>query len=63
MADFDTPELKEFPVIPSIQEGVMAHSKPFVAKEAHQEPLGFPSELVDNWEQVALDKMDEWRGM
>ena len=62
MADFDTPELKEFPEIPHIHEGVMAHSKPFVAKEAHQEPLGFPAELVDNWEQVALDKMDELRG-
>jgi Fe-S oxidoreductase len=62
VADFDTPELKEFPEIPHIREGVMAHSKPFVAKEAHQEPLGFPSELVDNWEQVALDKMDELRG-
>ncbi len=62
MADFDTPELKEFPEIPHIHEGVMAHSKPFVAKEAHQEQLGFPAELVDNWEQVALDKMDELRG-
>ncbi len=62
MADFDTPELKEFPEIPHIHEGVMAHSKPFFAKEAHQEPLGFPAELVDNWEQVALDKMDELRG-
>ena len=28
MADFDTPVLKEYPVIPHIQEGVMAHSKP-----------------------------------
>jgi Fe-S oxidoreductase len=62
VADFDTPELKEFPEIPHIHEGVMAHSKPFLAKEAHQEPLGFPHELVDNWEQVALDKMDELRG-
>ena len=62
MADFDTPELKEFPEIPHIQEGVMAHSKPFVAKQEFQEALGFPGELVDNWEQVALDKMDELRG-
>ena len=62
MADFDTPELKEFPEIPHIHEGVMAHSKPFVAKEQFQEALGFPGELVDNWEQVALDKMDELRG-
>jgi Fe-S oxidoreductase len=62
VADFETPELKEYPVIPHIQEGVMAHSKPFVAKEQFQEPLGFPGELVDNWEQVAIDKMGELTG-
>ena len=62
MADFDTPELKEYPVIPHIQEGTMAHSKPFVAKEHFQEPLGFPGELVDNWQQVAYDKMEELTG-
>jgi Fe-S oxidoreductase len=62
VADFDTPELKEYPVIPHLQEGVMAHSKPFVAKQEFQEPLGFPGELVDNWEQVALDKMKELTG-
>ena len=62
MADFETPELKEYPVIPNIQEGVMSHSKPFVSKEQFQEPLGFPGELVENWEQVALDKMQELTG-
>ena len=62
MADFETPELKEYPVIPHLREGVMAHSKPFVAKEEFQEQLGFPGELVDNWEQVALDKMKELTG-
>ena len=62
MADFDIPELKEFPVIPHIQEGTMAHSKPFVAKEQFQEPLGFPGELVDNWQEVAYDKMEELTG-
>jgi len=62
VADFDTPELKEYPVIPHIQEGVMAHSKPFIAKEEFQEQLGFPGELVDNWEQVAIDKMGELTG-
>ncbi|MGB5180329.1 MAG: (Fe-S)-binding protein, partial [Gammaproteobacteria bacterium] len=54
--------LKEYPVIPHIQEGTMAHSKPFVAKEQFQEPLGFPGELVDNWQQVAYDKMEELTG-
>jgi Fe-S oxidoreductase len=62
VADFETPELKEYPVIPAITEGVMAHSKPFVSKEQFQEPLGFPGELVDNWEQVALDQMEELTG-
>ena len=62
MADFDTPELKEYPVIPNIQEGTMAHSKPFVAKAEFQEALGFPGELVDNWQQVAYDKMEELTG-
>ncbi|MEA3412845.1 MAG: (Fe-S)-binding protein [Pseudomonadota bacterium] len=62
MADFDIPELKEYPVIPHLKEGVMAHSKPFVAKEHFQGPLGFPGELVENWEQVAVEKMGELTG-
>jgi Fe-S oxidoreductase len=40
----------------------MAHSKPFVAKEEFQQQLGFPGELVDNWQQVAYDKMEELQG-
>jgi len=59
MADFETPTLKPYPEIPPIEIGVMAHSKPFVAKEDHQEKLGFPGELIDNWQQVAIDKMGE----
>ena len=62
MADFDIPEMKEFPVVPNIQEGSMAHSKPFVSKEQFQEPLGFPGELVDNWQEVAYNKMEELTG-
>jgi Fe-S oxidoreductase len=62
VADFEVPVLKEFPVIPNIQEGTMAHSKPFVAKAEFQEPLGFPGELVENWQQVAYDKMEELTG-
>lgn len=57
--EFKTPAMKEYPVIPHLQKGVMAHSKPFVAKPTFQEKLGFPGELVDNWQQVAVDKMGE----
>ena len=64
MADnkFDTPELREYPIIPKLKKGVMSHSKPFIAKEPHQEPLGFPGELVDDWENVAIKKMADLQG-
>jgi Fe-S oxidoreductase len=62
VADFETPELKEYPVIPHLQKGVMAHSKPFIAKEQFQEPLGFPGELVDNWQDKAVEKMGDLLG-
>ena len=59
MADYETPEITEYPIIPKLKEGVMEHLSPFVAKPAHQEPLGFPGELVDNWHDVAIDKMGD----
>ncbi len=62
MADFDTPELKEYPEIPPVTVGTMAHSRPFVAAPGHQEPLGFPGELVENWQDVALAKMGDLLG-
>jgi heterodisulfide reductase subunit C len=61
-AEFGVPPLKEYPVIPLIREDAMAHSKPYVAKPEHQEPLGFPGELVPDWKERALDKMDELLG-
>ncbi len=60
--EFDTPKLKDIPIIPAVQPGTMAHSKPFVAKPEHQQPLGFPGELVEDWKDKALDKMGELLG-
>lgn len=57
--EFATPELKEYPIIPKLQKDAMAHSSPYVAKDQFQEPLGYPGELVDNWQQVAIAKMGE----
>ncbi|MBL6932380.1 MAG: (Fe-S)-binding protein [Rhodospirillales bacterium] len=37
----------------------MAHSQPFIAAPEHQEALGFPGELVDNWEQKAVEKLGD----
>ena len=59
MADFDVPKLKEYPVIPLVEEGTMAHSKPFVSKPDHQKGVGFPGELVENWEEKAVAKLGD----
>jgi len=59
MAAFETPPLGEYPVIPPVREGAMAHSKPYVAKPDLQKPLGFPGELVPDWEKVAVTKLGE----
>jgi len=61
VADFETPELQEYTVVPKLEEGTMAHVKSFTAKPKFQEPLGFPGELVDNWEEAVLTKMDDLR--
>ena len=62
MADFDVPKFREIPIIPKLEEGTMEHSKPYVAKAEFQQSLGYPGELVDNWQEVAIDKMGELLG-
>ncbi|MDZ7750846.1 MAG: (Fe-S)-binding protein [Gammaproteobacteria bacterium] len=59
MADFETPELDDIPTIPTVKPGTMEHSAPYVAKPVIQAPLGFPGELVDDWETVAVAKLGE----
>lgn len=58
-AKFETPAFRPYPVIPVLKPEVMKGDGPFVAKPVMQEPLGFPGELVDNWQEVAINKMDE----
>ena len=66
-AEFEIPALREQPLVPKLRQGAMAHSSPFEAKPEHQEKLGFPGELADDWEQVAIDKLgelvDNYRGL
>jgi Fe-S oxidoreductase len=59
VADYEVPVLREYPIIPKLKAGTMAHSAPYVAKPIIQEPLGFPGELLDNWKEVAIEKMGE----
>ena len=61
-AKFETPQMRPYPVIPIVQAGAMAHSKPFVASPAMQANLGFPGELTDGWEERAVARMGELLG-
>jgi Fe-S oxidoreductase len=62
VADFETPEIKEYIEIPHVHPGVMEGTGPFVAKPEHNESLGYPGELVDNWQEVAIAKIGELKG-
>jgi len=57
--EFPTPELGEHLSVPKLVEDTMSHSQPFVAKPEFQEALGFPGELVDDWQNVAVNKLGE----
>tara|TARA_B100001964_G_scaffold225384_1_gene273151 strand:- start:1117 stop:2616 length:1500 start_codon:yes stop_codon:yes gene_type:complete len=56
---YDVPAFRPDLENPAIVEGAMAHSQPYVAAPEHQEALGFPGELVENWEQKAVEKLGE----
>lgn len=61
MADGDTqvPQLSDPLQIPCIKPGAMEGLQPFLASPEHQEPLGFPGELVPDWKDKVLAKMQE----
>jgi len=61
-ADYEVPEIREYIEVPELVEGTMAHSSPYKAKPDHQDPLGFPGELVDNWQEKAIDAMGDLLG-
>jgi|GEM_PF-7111611 len=48
--------------IPCLQPDAMAQSKPYVAAPAHNEPLGFPGELVPDWQEKGIARMGELLG-
>ena len=59
MADIETPVLGEYQVIPRIKRDTMAGSKPYIAKPDIQAGMGFPKELVPDWENVAVKKLGD----
>ena len=44
--NFETPEVRTFPVIPKLENSATAHLSPFKSKEEFQTSLGYPGELV-----------------
>lgn len=56
---FDVPKLKEVSEVPRVQNGSMAHIKSYAASAAIQKAIGFPGELVENWEVKAIEKMGD----
>jgi len=58
-AEFQTPTLKEYPVIPILQADAMAGSKPYAASDKMNEAIGFPGKLVDDWQDKAIAKMGD----
>ena len=59
---FDTPTVRDYPSIPALQPGATAHLKPFLAAPEHNTLLGFPGELVDDWQEKAIEKMGDLLG-
>ena len=59
MADIETPVLGEYQIIPRIKRDTMAGSHPYVAKPEVQAGMGFPKELVPDWENVAVKKLGD----
>ncbi len=57
--EFDVPELRPYPFVPALQPDSMKGKGPYVAKADFQKTLGYPGQLVDNWQEVAIAKMGE----
>jgi Fe-S oxidoreductase len=61
-ANFEIPKLDEYPEVPPVVPGTMAHSKPYIAKPDFQAPLNFPGELPEDWHDKAIDAMGDLLG-
>lgn len=61
-ADFEIPKLPTFLTIPSIKKDAMKGNGPFKASDEFQKPLGFPGNKIENWQQVAVEKLGEIKG-
>ena len=59
MSENSIEQLPTYLEIPAIKKDSMAGNGPFKASAEVQRELGFPGEKVENWQQLAIDKMAE----
>ena len=59
MSENSIEKLPTYLEIPAIKKDSMSGNGPFKASAEVQNELGFPGEKVENWQQVAIDKMAE----
>ena len=59
MADYDIIPINTLFEIPRLNPGVMKESSPYVAAPEHNQALGFPGKLVDDWQARAIEKFGE----
>ena len=52
-------KLPTYLAIPPLKKDSMAGKGPFKASIDIQKDLGFPGEKIDNWQQVAINKIAE----
>lgn len=57
--EFEIPSAEGPVKTPAICKGASASIKCHPAKEGHLKKLGFPEKLVDNWQEVAINKFKE----
>ena len=56
----DAPKIVGDPFkMPDLACGAMADTNTFKSAPEHNEPLGFPGELLENWQEVAIAKIGE----
>jgi len=59
VADFETPKYREFRDAPLPVEDTMKWQGPFKAKPDHNTAHGFPGEKLENWKEVAIEKLGD----
>jgi Fe-S oxidoreductase len=59
MAEQDVIPINTLFEIPRLNPGVMKGSSPYEAAPEHNQALGFPGELVDDWQARAIEKFGE----